>query len=116
MILTLQIIVLFFALVMVYFALLNFRRKELNNKEFFLWIVIWIGVILVVVFPDIARTFSQTFMFARLFDLLVLGGVALAILLSAKAYLISRKNQKKLEEYVRKEAIRKVKPEYKNAK
>jgi hypothetical protein len=105
MILTLQVIALFFALVMIYFAVLNFRRKELSSKEFLSWIVIWVGVIFVVVFPDIARTFSRTFLFARLFDLMVIGGVALAVLLSAKAYLISRKGQKKLEKYVRKEVL-----------
>lgn len=116
MILTLQIIALFFALIMIYFAVLNFRRKELNSKEILSWIVIWVGVIFVVIFPDIARTFSRTFLFARLFDLMVLSGVALAVLLSAKAYLISKKDRKKLEKYVRKEALESSKLKKKNAK
>jgi hypothetical protein len=116
MILTLQITALFFALIMVYFAVLNFRRKELNSKEVLSWIIIWIGVMFVVIFPDAARAFSRSFLFARLFDLMVLGGVALAILISAKSYLISRKSEKKLERYVRKEAVENSKLKDKNAK
>jgi hypothetical protein len=98
-----------FSLVMIYFALLHYKRGEINVKEISSWIVIWASVIFITLFPDIARAFSESFLFARLFDLVVLSGVALTIFLSAKAYLISRRNQNKLEDFIRKEAINKSK-------
>jgi hypothetical protein len=109
MIITLQIIALLFSLAMIYFAILNYKRGEINSKEVASWAVIWTAVILIVLFPDIARTFARSFLFARLFDLLVVGGIGLAIFLSARAYVISRRNQKKLEEFIRSEALKNVK-------
>ncbi len=109
MIVVLQFLGVAFALAMIYFALLNYRRGELNTTEIFLWFVIWVAAIIVVVFPDFLRVFSQTFLFARLFDLLVVGALLVVVVMVSKAYLATRRMEKKLEKYVRKEALKNVK-------
>lgn len=106
MIYLLQILAITFSLVMIYFALLHFRRGEITPIEMASWALVWATLIVIVFFPDVVRQFAQTFLFARLFDLLVVGGIALCIFMVTRAYLTSRRLEKKLEEYVRKEALK----------
>lgn len=109
MIYLLQILTIVFSLGMIYFALLHFRRGEITSTEMTSWALIWAILIVIVFFPDVVRYFARTFLFTRLFDLLVLGGLGLCIFMITKAYLTSRRLEKKLEDYVRKEALHNVK-------
>jgi len=108
MIYLLQILAITFSLGMIYFALLHFRRGEITSTEMGSWTIVWTILVVIVFFPDIVRRFAQTFLFTRLFDLLVVGGIALCIFMVTRAYLTSRRLEKKLEEYVRKEALQDV--------
>ncbi len=109
MILGLQSIAIVFALIMIYLALLNYRRNEINRVEMLSWLTIWVLTIFIVVFPELLRTFAQRFFITRLFDLMVVGGFVLVIFMMAKAYLSTKRIEKKLEEYVRREALKDVK-------
>lgn len=106
MILGLQIIGLIFAFSMIYFAVLHYKRKEIGKYEIISWIVVWIGVAVVVVFPELLRRFATTFFVSRVFDLMVVGGFVLVISMTTSAYLRTKKLEKKLEEIVRREAIK----------
>ena len=106
MIFLIQLGVITLALSMIYFALLHYRRKEINSLEIGSWFVIWVLAIVVIVFPDLLRSFSQTFLFARLFDLVVTGVLLLVVVMVAKSYITTRKLEKKMEELVRKESLR----------
>ena len=107
MIIGLQIIAILFSLSMVYFAILNYKRGEMNRMEILGWMVIWTGTIIVVVFPEILQIFAKTFLFARVFDMMVVGAFILVISMSASAYLRTKRNEKKLEDLVRREALKK---------
>lgn len=106
MILGLQIIAILFAFFMIYFALLNFKRKEIGKGEIVLWVVIWILTIVIVIFPGPLRVFAQEFAVTRLFDLMVVGGFILILTMTAYSYVRVRKLEKKLEDLVRKNAIK----------
>lgn len=107
MIIGLQIIAILFSLSMVYFAVLNYKRREINRPEIIGWIVIWAGTIIVVIFPEILNTFARTFLFARVFDLAVVGAFILIISMVSSAYIRTKRNEKKLEELVRKLSLKK---------
>jgi len=109
MILGLQIIAIIFALLMIYFAILHRKRGELDRTEILSWVVIWIMIIIIVVFPELLRRFAQAFFITRLFDLMVVGGFLLVILMAARTYISTKKIEKKLEDYVRREALKNVK-------
>lgn len=106
MILGLQIIALVFALVMIYFAYFHFRRRELNGIEMLFWVIAWIGAILVTLFPDVFGIFAKTIAVSRAFDLAVIAGFIIIIPLVYIAYIRAKRLEKKLEEYVRKEALK----------
>ena len=106
MILGLQITAVIFALVMIYLAIIHYKKGELNGVEIFSWVAIWCVTIFAVVFPEILRVYARSFAITRLFDLLVLGGFVLIIFMVASAYVRTRRLEKKLEELVRKEALK----------
>lgn len=106
MILGLQIVAIIFALIMIYFAYLHYSRGELNGIEILSWIVIWVVTIFIVIFPELLRTFAQTFAISRVFDLMVIGGFILVITVVYKAYVRIKRIEKKLEEYIRTDALK----------
>lgn len=113
MILGLQIISLAFTFGMLYFATLHYRRGELNTQEVVVWFGVWIFAIFAIVFPDLLQTFAKQFKFARLFDMMVIGGLILVITMVSRAYISTRRMEKKLEDFVRKEALKDVKKDKK---
>lgn len=109
MILGLQLIATIFALIMIYFAYVNFRRREINRVEMGLWLVAWGGALIIILFPDSLRKVAQTFFISRLLDLLILGGFVLVIVMVSMTYMRTRRTERKLEELIRKEALKEIK-------
>ena|SRR3989304_8879598 len=109
MILGLQFLALAFALVMIYFAYVNYKRKEINKAEIIIWVTAWTTAIIMVFFPDTLRGIAQTFFISRLLDLMIMGALVLVITMVALAYVRTRKIEKKLERFIREEALKKLK-------
>lgn len=106
MILGLQIIALIFSLIMIYFAYLHYRRGEINGLEILFWFVSWTAAILIAFFPAVFRAFSATIAISRAFDLAMIGGFILVIPVVYIAYIRTKRMEKKLEELIRKDALR----------
>jgi hypothetical protein len=106
MIIGLQIIALLFSFSMVYFALLHYKRGELNGLEIGSWLLMWIVAIVIIIFPELLQGFAKTFLVTRVFDLMVIGGFILVISLVGSAYVRTKKLEKKLEDLVRREALK----------
>lgn len=107
MIIGLQVIAILFAFSMIYFAILAYKRKELNGVEVASWLVLWSFAIIVVIFPELLRAFASTFLVTRVFDLMVIGGFILVISMSVASYIRTKKLEKKMEELIRKDALKK---------
>jgi len=106
MILGLQITAIIFSLLMIYFALIHFKKGQLVTAEVVSWFVVWTVTILAVIFPEILREYARRLAISRLFDLMIVGGFILVITMVSSAYLRGKKNEKKIEELVRKEALK----------
>lgn len=109
MIIGLQIIALLFAFSMVYFAVLHYKRGEISIIEAGSWFLMWGAAIVVIVFPELLRSFAKTFLVTRVFDLMVIGGFILVISLVASAYVRTKRLEKKLTDLVRKQTLEKAK-------
>ncbi|EKE12706.1 MAG: hypothetical protein ACD_13C00144G0011 [uncultured bacterium] len=109
MIIGLQIIALIFAFSMVYFVVLHFKRGEISKSEIVSWIIMWAAAIVIIVFPELLRKFASTFLVTRVFDLMVIAGFILVISLVTSSYIRTKKLEKKLEDMVRREALKKSK-------
>lgn len=107
MIIGLQVIALLFAFSMIYFAVLNFKRGEIGGVEIVSWFIMWTGAIVIVIFPELLKTFASTFLVTRVFDLMVIGGFILVISMVAVAYVRTKRLEKKFEDLVRKLSLKK---------
>lgn len=107
MIIALQILALLFAFSMIYFAVLHYKRGEITSTEIWSWSIIWVVAIVVIVFPELLRNFARSFFVTRVFDLMVIGGFILVISMIGSAYIRTKRNEKKLEELVRKLSLKK---------
>jgi hypothetical protein len=107
MIIGLQVIALLFAFSMIYFAVLHYKRGEINGMEIGSWLLMWVFAIVVIVFPELLKNFASTFLVTRVFDLMVIAGFILVISMVASAYVRTKKLEKKLEDLVRREALKK---------
>jgi len=107
MILGLQIVSLLFAFSMIYFAVLHYKRKEITKTEIISWVTMWTFVTIIIIFPELLRKFASTFLVTRVFDLMVIGGFILVISLAGSSYIRTKKNEKKLEDLVRKISLNK---------
>jgi len=106
MIIGIQVIALLFAFSMIYFAVLHFKRGELNGTEIASWLIMWTVAIIVIIFPELLQSFALTFLVTRVFDLMVIGGFILVISMVSIAYLRTKRNEKKLEELIRHDALK----------
>jgi hypothetical protein len=106
MILGLQIIALIFALIMIYFAYVHYKKGDINGLEMLFWMVAWVGAAVIILLPEVFTTFARTIAISRSFDLAVIGGFILVIPLVYLSYVRTKKLEKKLEELVRADALR----------
>ena len=107
MIIGLQIVSLLFSLFMIYIALLNYKKGQINKLEMYVWFVIWASTIFIIVFPDRLQNIARLY-FSRTFDMMVAGAFILVIYMVTQAYLSTKRLEKKLEGLVRKDALKDV--------
>lgn len=101
---------------MIYLAVLHFRRREINVLEVSIWVFVWSFAILAVLFPDVIQGFARQFLFARLFDMLVVGAFTIIFVMTVRSYLSNKKIEKMLEEAIRNKAIEDFEKGKRNAK
>jgi len=98
-----QIVAILFALWMTYFTFLHFRRKEFGKVEAVLWQVLWIGLIVVVIFPHSVNFILKTFSISRTFDLIViLFGITF------RNYVILKRTERKIDVFISDDALKQI--------
>ena len=104
-----QIVGIVVGLMFVYLTHLYFRRREFNVVDFLIWVVIWISIIFGALFPNIVNSLVGELGFLRALDLFTIFGFLIIVPILFYLYIIVKRNNKKIEEFVRKEALEKVK-------
>lgn len=100
-----QLLGIIFGLFMLYFTFLKFKRKEINSLERWLWSLGWLMLIILAVTPYILDPIIGTLKFYRRLDFFVVLGFFILLGLGFYNYSTTKKMEKKLETFVRKEAI-----------
>jgi hypothetical protein len=101
-----QIIGLLFCIVMLYFSFLHYKRREYNVEVFLFWILVWIGLTIMVVYPTSLDFFVRGLKFGRRLDFFIVFGFLFLTTLVYYNYLVVNKTKRKIEKIVRKLAIR----------
>jgi len=101
-----QIVAILFALWMTYFTFLHYRRHEFGKVEAVLWQVLWLGLVVVVIFPHSVQFVLNTFKISRTFDLIVIIGIVTLFGVTFRNYVIVKRTERKVEDLVRNDALR----------
>jgi hypothetical protein len=102
-----QILGTLFGAFMIYYVFLHYKRRELTTKEYLLWAALWVLFIIFTLFPWLLNPIIKPIGFARIMDFFIVTGFMFLIGSLFYIYLMVRKNQKRLEEIVRKIAFEK---------
>ena len=94
-----------FALFMMYVVSIHRRKAKISLIEVSFWYSMWAIFILIALFPDLLLGISQTLHFQRVFDLLLVLALMVLTIIIMLSYFTQRENQKKLEKFVRKQAL-----------
>jgi len=108
-ILSVQIIGVLFGVFMMYYTFLHYKRREFRKLEYSFWLALWALFAVVTIIPDVLDPVVKTFHFARTLDLLIIIGLLFFTGIAFYMYTITRKNQNKIEQMVRKMAFKEAK-------
>jgi len=100
-----QILGVLFGLFMIYYTFLQHKRKEFTIREYSFWIILWILFVTFSLFPSLVDPIVKSLNLARTMDFFIILGFMFLIGTIFYTYTLVRKNQKKLEEMVRKLAL-----------
>lgn len=101
-----QLLAILFGLFMIYLTFLYRKRKDYTTKEAFVWIILWIGFMFVAISPNsLDFLVKRALGLQRPLDFFIIAGFMFMVFISFYTYSIVRKNQKKIEEIVRKIAF-----------
>ena len=103
-----QIISISFALFMLYIAFLQFKRGNLNPKEFTFWLSIWTIFIFFALVPQIFTPILTRIFVARIMDIIMIGAFMILAYLGFQNHIGVKGLQKQIQDMVRKEAIKKT--------
>ena len=102
MIVGIQILILLFCLVMIYFTFLYYKRANYDRAGFVFWLLVWLGFLFLGVFPKTVYGIMEALSINRTADFVYAGGMSLFSVVLFYLYNITKKNQKQLEVLVRK--------------
>ena len=98
-----------FGFLMAYSTFLNYKKKSLSRIQFLFWEIVWVSILFVVFFTNIATEAVKTIGFIRVMDFLTVAGFIVVILLSFHNYSSLNKIKNQLEKSVRKQALTELK-------
>jgi len=105
-ILGVQIIVILFAIFMVYVVFWYWKKKDIKGNEAIFWIILWGGFIVITLFPDILQNLTKKLFFTRVMDFLMIVAFMILTILGFSNYIRGKRLEKKIEEIVRKKALK----------
>lgn len=100
-----QIILISFAVFMIYVARIHNRKQNISRTEYFFWLATWIGFSMVVIWPASVAGVAESLNIARVFDLLVIIALMFITLLTFYNRILFNKMQEKFERLIRDKAL-----------
>ena len=105
-ILGIQILGILFGFFMMYYTFLQYKRKDFTIKEYGFWFIFWGAFVIITLFPQLLDPILTTLSIARTLDFFIIAGFLFLIFIIFYTYTVVRKNQRKIEEIVRKVALK----------
>ncbi|MCW1949033.1 MAG: DUF2304 domain-containing protein [Candidatus Shapirobacteria bacterium] len=103
----LQIVLICFALVMIYSLFLHWKKKNISNKLFFGWLVVFVLFVFITLFPKIIEPLLKEFFIVRVMDLAMIGSFMILTYVTIENNIKIKKMELMVEKLVRKISTKK---------
>ena len=100
-----QITAVLFAILMVYLTVLHYHRKEFTVSECIVWLVIWGGLIVVVIFPTSVSFLLDPLKIRSTFDFILVAAIVVLFANTFRQTVALRRINRKLEALIREDAL-----------
>lgn len=100
-----QLLGILFALVMVYFTFLYYKRGSYGTRAFVFWMVLWGGFLFLASFPRLVYGFMDVLAIERTADFFVIIALLIFSVIIFNLYVRQKQFEEKLEKVVRKVAF-----------
>ncbi len=100
-----QLIVIPFALFLLYVANIHYKKGYILKENYFFWFALWVSFIIISIFPQLFNPIVENFKFFRLLDLLMILSFMVIVILTYNNYLTNQKINRKLQELIEKMTI-----------
>ena len=94
---------------MIYITFLFYKRREYDIRGLISWSLIWLGFMILAVFPETVYGIMEGLRIQRTVDFFVIVGFLIFSVILFRIYAIVKKNQKRIEQIVKKYAFEKEK-------
>lgn len=108
-IITLQLVLLAFALLMTYSLFLHWKKKNISDKFFISWLIIFSVFIFLAIFPKILEPLMRELFIVRVMDLGMIGTFMILTYVTIENNIKIKNLEDKIEKLVRKISIKKIK-------
>lgn len=108
-IISLQILLLGFALFMVYSLFLHWKKRNVSNVVFFSWIILWGSFMFIAIFPMILEPLLKELFIVRVMDLGMIGAFMILAYLTIENNIKIKKFEDLTEKLVRKISLKDIK-------
>ena len=105
----LQILLLFFALFMIYSLYLHWKKKDISSKMFFSWLSVFLIFVFITFFPKILEPLLKELFIVRVMDLGMIGTFMILTYVTIENNIKIKKIEDNIEKLVRKISIKKIK-------
>ena len=108
-IITLQLILLAFAIFMVYSLFLHWKKKDISNNLFFFWVIIFSLFVFIAIFPKVLEPLLKELFLVRVMDLGMIGAFMILTYITIENNIKIKNLEIKIEKLVRKISLKKIK-------
>lgn len=105
-IINLQMVLLLFAILMTYSLFLHWKKKNISNKFFFSWLIIFLVFVFLAIFPKILEPLMRELFIVRVMDLGMIGTFMILTYVTIENNIKIKNLEKTIEKLVRKIAIK----------
>lgn len=108
-IITLQLVLLAFAILMVYSLFLHWKKKNISNRMFIFWIVIFSLFVFITFFPKLTEPLLKELFIVRIMDLGMIGTFMILTFVTVENNIKIKNLENKMEKLIRKIAVKNIK-------
>lgn len=111
MLIGIQIISLVFALFMMYWVFLYYKKREITFLENLIWQLVWLGFIYLTFLPHTLSFLIEKVNITRVMDLAMILAFMILTVLGFSNYIRGRQLERKIEKIIRKLALKEMNEE-----